>query len=105
MAASVRPVKIRLEALSFCQLRCPSYPTTGKAIHPVVGSGFLRLSDFRQLLDENPRLKEIELSNYEEIFLNSEQMQYARDMLVGKRVARADIPSMAENQALSLEEK
>jgi len=39
---------------------------------PAVGSGFLRLSDFHELLDENPRLKEIELSNYGEIFLNLE---------------------------------
>ena len=55
-----------------CQLRCPSCPTTSRAIHPALRSEFLRLSDFHQLLDENPRLKEIELSNYGEIFLNLE---------------------------------
>jgi Radical SAM superfamily len=65
-----RPVAIRLEASSFCQLRCPSCPTTTGAIHPAVGSGFLKLSDFCRLLDGSPELRHIELSNYGEIFLN-----------------------------------
>jgi MoaA/NifB/PqqE/SkfB family radical SAM enzyme len=70
-----RPRAIRLEVSSFCQLRCPSCPTTSKAIHPAVGSGFLRLDDFRKLLDENPGLEQIELSNYGEIFLNPHLLQ------------------------------
>ncbi len=70
MTETVRPTSIRLEASSFCQLRCPSCPTTSGAIHPAVGSGFLRLENFRRLLDANPTLKQIELSNYGEIFLN-----------------------------------
>jgi len=64
------PRRIRLEASSFCQLRCPACPTTSGAIHPAVGSGFLRLEDFRRLVDRNPSLERIELSNYGEIFLN-----------------------------------
>jgi MoaA/NifB/PqqE/SkfB family radical SAM enzyme len=70
--AEIRPAKIRLEASSLCQLRCPSCPTTSKAIHPAVGSGFLKLRDFQQLLAKNPWLHVIELSNYGEIFLNPE---------------------------------
>jgi MoaA/NifB/PqqE/SkfB family radical SAM enzyme len=70
MAHMITPRAIRLETSSFCQLRCPSCPTTARAIHPAVGSGFLRLDDFRKLLDENPSLTLIELSNYGEIFLN-----------------------------------
>ena len=70
MGETITPRTIRLEASSFCQLRCPSCPTTARAIHPAVGSGFLRLEDFRRLLDENPSLAHIELSNYGEIFLN-----------------------------------
>ena len=66
----VAPKKIRLEASSFCQLRCPSCPTTSGLIHPVVGGGFLRFEDFRKLVDENDGLKRIELSNYGEILLN-----------------------------------
>lgn len=68
--AAVSPSRIRLEASSFCQLRCPSCPTTTGAIRPAIGSGFLKLADFRQLVDLNPGLERIELSNYGEIFLN-----------------------------------
>src|SRR5260370_34990480 len=71
----IPPGAIRLEASWFCQLRCPPCPTTARAIHPAVGSGFLRLEDFRRLLDENPSLAYIELSNYGEIFLNPRLVQ------------------------------
>jgi MoaA/NifB/PqqE/SkfB family radical SAM enzyme len=78
--SNVEPTEIRLEASSFCQLRCPSCPTTTRAIHPAVGSGFLKLGDFQKLINENPWLKVIELSNYGEIFLNPDllaMMEYA----------------------------
>jgi MoaA/NifB/PqqE/SkfB family radical SAM enzyme len=68
----VKPSRIRLEASSHCQLRCPSCPTTTKAIHPAVGSGHLRLRDFHKLVDTNHWIRLIELSNYGEIFLNPE---------------------------------
>jgi MoaA/NifB/PqqE/SkfB family radical SAM enzyme len=71
----IAATQIRLEASSFCQLRCPSCPTTSRAIHPAVGSGFLRFEHFRVLLDGNPQLREIELANYGEIFLNPELLQ------------------------------
>ena len=74
----IRPSKIRLESSSFCQLRCPSCPTTSKAIHPAVGSGFLELRNFQQLLDRNPSLREIELSNYGEMFLNPDLLNIIR---------------------------
>lgn len=64
------PAKIRLEASSFCQLKCPSCPTATGAINAVIGGGFLRREDFRSLLDSNPWLRGIELSNYGEVFLN-----------------------------------
>jgi MoaA/NifB/PqqE/SkfB family radical SAM enzyme len=64
------PRHIRLETSSFCQLRCPSCPTTTGAIHPAVGSGFLKFEDFRRLVDLNPQLEAIEISNYGEVFLN-----------------------------------
>ena len=80
--STILPRRIRLEASSFCQLRCPSCPTTTRAIHPAVGSGFLRLEDFRRLVDANPGLERIELSNYGEVFLNPELvaiLEYARE--------------------------
>ncbi|MFC1980307.1 radical SAM/SPASM domain-containing protein [Chloroflexota bacterium] len=73
--SGIKPSKIRLEASSSCQLRCPSCPNTSKALKPVVGSGFLKLRDFQRLIDENPWVQEIELSNYGEIFLNPELLE------------------------------
>jgi hypothetical protein len=71
----IRPRQIRLEASSACQLRCPSCPTTSKATSPVIGSGWLRFNEFRKLVDDNPWIEEIELSNYGEMFLNPQLSQ------------------------------
>jgi MoaA/NifB/PqqE/SkfB family radical SAM enzyme len=84
----INPVRIRLEASSFCQLRCPSCPTTSRAIYPAIGGGFLKLKDFKKLLDENPTLEDIELSNYGEILLNPEFLgilEYAHQRHVALR--------------------
>jgi MoaA/NifB/PqqE/SkfB family radical SAM enzyme len=71
----IDPSSISVEASSFCQLRCPSCPTTTGAIDAAVGRGFLRLDDFRNLVDRNPSVKRIEISNYGEIFLNPQLLQ------------------------------
>jgi glycosyltransferase involved in cell wall biosynthesis len=68
----IRPQKIRLEISSACQLRCPSCPTTTKEALPAIGQGFLELYHFKELINESPWVKEIEISNYGEIFLNPE---------------------------------
>jgi len=76
----ILPKTIRLESASYCQLKCPSCPTASGAIRPGVGTGHLRLDNFKKLLDDNPRITRIELSNYGEMFLNKELtkiMQYA----------------------------
>ena len=70
MSKKKRPKRIRLEASSVCQLKCPTCPNTNKEILPIVGKGFLQLSNFQKLLYENPWIAEIELSNFGEIFLN-----------------------------------
>ena len=70
MKSLVTPTSVRLEAMGSCQLRCPSCPTTTKAIRPVIKPGFLKKEDFQKFLDENPEIRHIELSNYGEIFLN-----------------------------------
>jgi MoaA/NifB/PqqE/SkfB family radical SAM enzyme len=72
MANTIKsPEQIRLEASSFCNLRCPLCATTTGDVHRLaVGGGFLRFEDFRKLLDDNPGLERIELSNNGEIFLN-----------------------------------
>jgi len=91
--AKILPRRIRLEASSFCQLRCPSCPTTSGAIHPAVGSGFLRFEDFRTLVDRNPALERIEISNYGEIFLNPELLR------ILEYADRKQLPITIENGA------
>lgn len=71
-AVRLKPRWIALEASSHCQLRCPSCPTALKQIDAGIGRGFLRLSDFRSLLDSEPDLLGVEISNFGEIFLNPE---------------------------------
>jgi hypothetical protein len=68
--AAVKPRRLRLEATSVCQLHCPDCPTATGDARPVVGTGHLRFDHFRKLLDENPQLVHVELSNYGELFLN-----------------------------------
>jgi MoaA/NifB/PqqE/SkfB family radical SAM enzyme len=66
---------LRLEASTICQLACPSCATTHGTIKRQIGAGFLKFDDFRRLVDENPWVCEIELSNWGEIFLNPELEQ------------------------------
>ena len=75
MSKKKRPKRIRLEASSVCQLKCPTCPNTNKEILPIVGKGFLQLSNFQKLLYENPWISEIELSNFGEIFLNPDLLE------------------------------
>lgn len=71
--AEQNPFKISLEASSICQLKCPVCPTSkGEIRDSVIGSGFLKLKDFKNFVDTNPNIKAIELSNWGEIFLNPE---------------------------------
>jgi len=63
--------RVRLEASSVCQLQCPACPTgTGANRGGVIGWGFLKFEGFKKIIDENPRVKRVELSNWGEIFLN-----------------------------------
>ena len=67
----MKPVRIRLEASSVCQLRCPVCPTgQRKTGDSVCGSGLLSFADFKRLLDQNRFVREVELSNWGEVFLN-----------------------------------
>ena len=73
LTADQLPRSIRLEACSLCQLRCPACVTLlyqKKA--PKDWVGYLKFDDFKKFVDENDFIKEIELSNKGEIFLNPE---------------------------------
>ena len=76
----LKPKTIAIEANASCQLRCPTCPTTGKGYPPVIGSGYLRLNNFKSLLDDNPQIRCVLLENRGEMFLNPELlaiMEYA----------------------------
>jgi len=71
-----------------CQLRCPSCPTHSGAERPAVGTGFLKLPDFQDLIRKNPWVREVELSNYGEIFLNPDLLgilEYAHERGIALR--------------------
>lgn len=69
------PTTLLLEASSVCQLACPSCPTAEGKIDEAVGRGFLKFDYFKQLVDNNPNISCIELSNWGEIFLNPDLPQ------------------------------
>jgi MoaA/NifB/PqqE/SkfB family radical SAM enzyme len=76
----IQPRSIRLEASTVCQLKCPSCPNAAGEIAKHLGRGFLKFEDFKNIIDRNPWVSHIELSNWGEIFLNKElitMMQYA----------------------------
>ena len=68
----ISPVTLTIEANASCQLKCPTCPTTSKGYPPAVGSGYLKLNDFKNLLDKNPRIKAVEFENRGEMFLNKD---------------------------------
>jgi MoaA/NifB/PqqE/SkfB family radical SAM enzyme len=77
---AIIPERIRIDASTVCQLKCPSCPTTSGQIARHLKSGFLKAADFRRLLDDNPQVKSVELSNWGEALLNpqlSEILEYA----------------------------
>lgn len=67
---SLTPRAIQIDATSHCQLACPLCPTATGQTRTTLGSGHLKLADFVRLLDDNPEIAEVELSNYGEMFLN-----------------------------------
>ena len=75
------PEKVRLEACTICQLKCTgcSFQHGGG---DNLGRGYLSLENFKRFLEMNPFVREIELSNYGEIFLNPDLvgiMYHARE--------------------------
>lgn len=64
-------VNISIDASTICQLKCPECSNAKGIIkNGIIGSGYLKFSDFKKLIQENPEIRNIELSNWGEIFLN-----------------------------------
>lgn len=65
----IMPRKLKIDASTFCQLNCSScYMRLN--FEGCVGKGYLTYENFRNLLSDNPFIREVELSNSGEIFLN-----------------------------------
>ncbi len=86
----VKPARVRIEASTICQLKCPSCPNAAGEIHKNIGAGFLKYEDFKKIIDDNVWIRDVELSNWGEIFLNPDLLKiikYAHERTV---VLRAD---------------
>ena len=73
------PDRVRLEACTLCQLNCP---TCYMREHDYCGrgAGYLKFADFKNFVDRHKHIRQIELANSGEIFLNPELlsiMEYA----------------------------
>jgi MoaA/NifB/PqqE/SkfB family radical SAM enzyme len=66
------PGSVRIEATSRCQLKCPTCPTASGQTFTVLRKGYLTAADFKAFLTANPDVREVELSNFGEMFLNPE---------------------------------
>lgn len=71
------PSKLRIDASTTCQLQCTDCYMRLKNSGSV-GTGFLTFDNFKRVVDENPCIKEIELSNSGEIFLNPDLVKIIR---------------------------
>ena len=87
----IQPPSIAIDASTACQLRCPVCPTAKGRIAKTLGTGLLTFRNFKQLVDDHPWVRDIELSGWGEIFLNHDLLtilQYAHQ----KQIAlRADV--------------
>ena len=78
MIRAPQPISLRIDASTHCQLKCPSCPTAQGLIKQGIGSGFLRPEQLERLLDDNPSVAHVELSNWGEVFLNPQLEDIAR---------------------------
>lgn len=72
--------KILLDVSARCQLSCPECPGKEAGGLGIVGKGDLKFANFKQLVDDNPFIRQIEISSYGEVFLNrqlKEIVEYA----------------------------
>jgi len=81
---------IILDVCSMCQLRCPVCHVA-KGVEAIkktnFGWGYLKFEDFKNFIDENPQIKQIEFSVHGEIFLNPElskiiKYAYEKDVIL-----------------------
>ena len=71
----IRPSRIRLDASTVCQLKCPTCKTTDGITARDLGAQTLKFENFKNLVDANPWIRQIELSSQGEIFLNRDLLK------------------------------
>jgi len=83
---------IAIETSSMCQLKCVACARTCDGSKEIfekgVGKGYLRFKNFKKLVDGNPWIRNIELANWGEIFLNPELkdiIEYSYDRNIALR--------------------
>jgi MoaA/NifB/PqqE/SkfB family radical SAM enzyme/quercetin dioxygenase-like cupin family protein len=74
----ILPRQISLEASTVCQLKCHSCPTASDETGKGLGVGYLKFSDFKDIVDKNCFISNIQLSNWGEIFLNNELIKIVK---------------------------
>lgn len=65
----LRPTSVRLEGSTLCQLNCTSCAMRLRE-YGKLGKGYLKFKDFKEFIENNNFVRNIELSNYGEVFLN-----------------------------------
>jgi MoaA/NifB/PqqE/SkfB family radical SAM enzyme len=71
-----RNINISIDASTICQLKCPECSTTKGVIkNGIIGTGYLSFLNFKKFLIKNKQIKNVELSNWGEIFLNPELLE------------------------------
>lgn len=90
MRRRIVPRHIQIDASAHCQLACQSCPTASGAAAAALGAGHLDPRQFEALLDANPGLREVELSNYGEMFLNPRLAEILRIAWERKVALHAD---------------
>jgi FkbM family methyltransferase len=86
----VKPASVRIDASTVCQLNCPPCPNAAGEIRKNVGSGFLKFQDFKNIIDDNIWIRDVELSNWGEIFLNPDLLKIIKYAHEKNVVLRAD---------------
>ena len=67
---------ISIDICTRCQLKCISCSTSRGLIRDgYIKEGYMKFESFKQILEENPTIKDIELSNWGEIFLNPDLLK------------------------------
>lgn len=66
------PEKLSIEPCTHCQLHCPGCPNMDLGHPPGMGWGRLKFEQFRQLIDDNPGIRQVRFDCFGEIFINKD---------------------------------